>query len=67
MSEENIKKISKSDINFAPTFVDHHVLRRLKNDIKSFKFSEKFSLLDPFKDFHFNTSFPKVRRVVVHD
>ena len=26
MSEENIEKITKSDINFAPTFVDHHAL-----------------------------------------
>ena len=26
MSEENIENITKSDSNFAPTFVDHHVL-----------------------------------------
>ena len=26
MSEENIENITKSDRNFAPTFVDHHVL-----------------------------------------
>ena len=26
ISEENIKNITKSDSNFAPTFVDHHVL-----------------------------------------
>ena len=26
MSEENIKNITKSDINFAPTFIDHHLL-----------------------------------------
>ena len=26
MSEENIENIIKSDINFAPTFVDHHLL-----------------------------------------
>ena len=26
MSEENIDNITKSNINFAPTFVDHHVL-----------------------------------------
>ena len=26
MSEENIQNITKSDSNFAPTFVDHHVL-----------------------------------------
>ena len=26
MSEENIKNITKSDNNFAPTFVDHHLL-----------------------------------------
>ena len=26
MSEENIENITKSDINFAPTFVDHHIL-----------------------------------------
>ena len=26
MSEENIKDITKSDSNFAPTFVDHHLL-----------------------------------------
>ena len=26
MSEENIENISKSDSNFAPIFVDHHVL-----------------------------------------
>ena len=26
MSEENIENITKSDCNFAPTFVDHHLL-----------------------------------------
>ena len=26
MSEESIEKITKSDSNFAPNFVDHHVL-----------------------------------------
>ena len=26
VSEENIENITKSDSNFAPTFVDHHVL-----------------------------------------
>ena len=26
MSEENIENITKSDRNFAPTFVDHHIL-----------------------------------------
>ena len=26
MSEENIEKITKSNINFAPTLVDHHLL-----------------------------------------
>ena len=26
MSEENIENVTKSDSNFAPTFVDHHVL-----------------------------------------
>ena len=26
MSEENIENITKSDCNFAPNFVDHHVL-----------------------------------------
>ena len=26
MPEESIEKITKSDSNFAPTFVDHHVL-----------------------------------------
>ena len=26
MSEENIENTTKSDINFAPTFVDRHVL-----------------------------------------
>ena len=26
MSEESIKNITKSDSNFAPTFVDHHLL-----------------------------------------
>ena len=26
MSEENIETITKSDSNFSPTFVDHHVL-----------------------------------------
>ena len=26
MSEENIENITKSGSNFAPTFVDHHVL-----------------------------------------
>ena len=25
MSEENVENITKSDSNFAPTFVDHHV------------------------------------------
>ena len=41
MSEESIKKITKSDGNFAPTFVDHHSLpdihfnglRLIKNNI----------------------------------
>ena len=27
MSEENGKNITKSDCNFAPTFVDHHLLK----------------------------------------
>ena len=27
MPEENIENITKSDSNFAPTFVDHHLLR----------------------------------------
>ena len=27
MSEENIENISKSDRNFAPTFLDHHLLQ----------------------------------------
>ena len=26
MSKESIENITKSDCNFAPTFVDHHVL-----------------------------------------
>ena len=26
MSEENIENVTKSDSNFAPTFVDHHLL-----------------------------------------
>ena len=26
MSEENIETMTKSDSNFAPTFVDHHLL-----------------------------------------
>ena len=26
MSEENIENIAKSDSNFAPSFVDHHIL-----------------------------------------
>ena len=26
MPEENIENITKSDSNFAPTFVDHHIL-----------------------------------------
>ena len=26
MSEENKENITKSDRNFAPTFVDHHIL-----------------------------------------
>ena len=26
MSEENIENITKSDSNFAPNFVDHHLL-----------------------------------------
>ena len=26
MSQENIENLTKSDSNFAPTFVDHHVL-----------------------------------------
>ena len=26
MSEKNIENITKSDSNFAPTFVDHHLL-----------------------------------------
>ena len=27
MSEENIENITKSDSNFAPTLVDHHLLQ----------------------------------------
>ena len=30
MLEENIENITKSDINFAPTFVDHHLLPDIK-------------------------------------
>ena len=30
MSEENIVNITKSDSNFAPTFVDHHLLTDIK-------------------------------------
>ena len=26
MSEENIENITKSDSNFAPTFLDHHLI-----------------------------------------
>ena len=26
MSEENIEKITKSENNFAPTFIHHHIL-----------------------------------------
>ena len=29
MSEENIENITESDSNFAPTFVDHHVLTEI--------------------------------------
>ena len=27
MSEESVENITKSDNNFAPTFVDHHVIQ----------------------------------------
>ena len=45
MSKENIENITKSDSNFAPTFVDHHVLpdinfnghRLTNNNISIFK------------------------------
>ena len=44
MSEENIENITKSDSNFAPNYVDHHVLpdvnfngHRLINNIISLK------------------------------
>ena len=30
MSEENIENITKSDTNFASTFVDHHLLPDMK-------------------------------------
>ena len=30
MLEENIENITKSDVNFAPTFVDHHLLPDIK-------------------------------------
>ena len=42
MLEENIKKITKSDTNFAPTFFDHHILpdRNFnRNCLKKKKFS----------------------------
>ena len=32
MSEENIENITKSDSNFAPTFVDHHVVLNINFD-----------------------------------
>ena len=32
ISEENIENITKSDNNFAPTFVDHHLLRDVNFD-----------------------------------
>ena len=31
MSEENIENITKSETNFAPTFVDHHLLPEMKS------------------------------------
>ena len=49
MSEENIEYISKSDNNFAATFVDHHILpdinfnshSLIKSNIFGFKTSNK--------------------------
>ena len=32
MSEEGIENITKSDSNFAPTFVDHHVVLNINFD-----------------------------------
>ena len=32
MSEENIENITKSESNFAPTFVNHHVLPDINFD-----------------------------------
>ena len=32
MSEENIENVTKSDSNFAPTFLDHHVLPDINFD-----------------------------------
>ena len=32
ISEENVENITKSDNNFAPTFVDHHVLSHINFD-----------------------------------
>ena len=32
MSEENIENITNSDSNFAPTFVDHHVVLNINFD-----------------------------------
>ena len=32
MSEESIENITKSDSNFAPTFVDHHVVLNINFD-----------------------------------
>ena len=32
MSEENIENITKSESNFAPTFVDHHLLKDINSN-----------------------------------
>ena len=37
MSGENIENITKSDSNFAPTFVDHHILPDININGQLFK------------------------------
>ena len=32
MSKENIENITKSESNFAPTFVDHHLLKDINSN-----------------------------------
>ena len=64
MSKESIENITKSDSNFGPTFVDHHLLPNMnfnghcliKNNIYILKKVINILLFDVFPNFLFTTS-----------